>query len=143
MHPQFLSGPKFLSAGLSRSGPVLHPGLLVQGCACEGPYISPKQSLVKHHPSQNQATQQASGRGVTHAGQERRATVQLVWEVLGRVLDGAGPRPKPAALVSGSRSYLESGHAAFLQQTIQANRAQVCTIHTMTGGVRCNIHAGQ
>lgn len=60
---------------------------------------------------------------------ERRSTMRMLWDVLGRILAGAGEGAKSGAartagLLAGARRYLEDGHVTYMQNTIAANRAQ-------------------
>lgn len=56
--------------------------------------------------------------------------MRMLWDVLGRIVAAAEGRGAsgPAhtqALLKGARRYLEDGYVTYLQNTIQANRAQV------------------
>ncbi|KAK9915316.1 hypothetical protein WJX75_007541 [Coccomyxa subellipsoidea] len=60
---------------------------------------------------------------------ERRSTMRMLWDVLARIAAAAEARTgagaaRTQALLRGARKYLEEGHVTYLQNTIQANRAQ-------------------
>ena len=57
--------------------------------------------------------------------------MRMLWDVLARIAAAAEARTgagaaRTQALLRGARKYLEEGHVTYLQNTIQANRAQVC-----------------
>ena len=76
---------------------------------------------------------------------ERRTTMVRVWRVLERVLAGAAGLPVAAhtqqleALLAGSRKYLEQNFVAYMNNVVQAHRAQVqpSGVDGVRPGARC------